>query len=182
MSLVEHVNHGLVVVDAAGEPSGLVTPGDGEVVSLADAAGVGRWLRIIMDIEQAELVPLKRVAYAALYQAMDATGDYTIHTDDGLKIVGGESRAAFEHRVVVDADALHADLISLRRRESAGDADQFADDKFTTKRTLTAAGRNKLIRMGGEYAELVAAHTTPDERHRERRAPTVTRTTTSRSR
>lgn len=153
-----------------GMVDGLVFPdGSGAVASLDAPLELGRWKRVVMDVEYGPLRDLKRWADQLIYDAMDAgDGVYTLH-GDGVEI-SGEPRGSWEAATRVDADALYDDLLTLRRRENPNEEasyrEAWASSFFKTERSLTDAGRKRLVAIGGVVAETLATHTTPDERAR----------------
>ena len=189
----ELVIYEVIGIDDVGtetRPVRLVHPFSGESVDINDPAAIADWYRTIVDLELTLLRPAKKVAADALYEKMDSEGTWTLHTENGLKITG-QSRAAWEHQTIVDTDALHADMMVLRSRfkplppgASASEAlawqaerEAWVAEFFKVSRTLTAAGKNRLERMGGQFSEAVAEHTSlvEPEKRSARKAPVITR-------
>ena len=163
----------LVVHDASPDlgVTGLVNPRTGEVVDLGDPAAVLGWLDAF-DAWMRDVRLARDIAQEAIYNELDRTGVYTLRAD-GLE-VAGESRAAWLESEVVDSDGLYRDLMTLARR---GEVDaETVEAAFKTERSLTAAGKARLLRMSGEPAALVREHTTMKEPGR-RKALRVKRTT-----
>jgi len=150
----------------------LIDPDSGEVVDLADAKAVTNWLYRFKEWQRVVVNQALDAASEAIYAELDRTGVYTLRAD-GLE-VAGESRAAWLESEVVDSDGLYRDLMTLGRR---GEVDpETVEAAFKTERSLTAAGKARLLRMSGEPAALVREHTTMKEPGR-RKALRVKRTT-----
>lgn len=170
----------LVITHEDGSPAAVVIPGTGEIVSLDDLDGLMRWRRTISDLKYDELRPIERLVDDAIYAQLDQRGVWSYRTDDGL-VLEGESRGTWEGATEVDAAALRGDVTILRKRDviqpdgtiPPGAVDEFLVGMFKVEITLTAEGRRRLVKMGGAYAEALAAHTRPVERAR--KAPSVRR-------
>lgn len=162
---------GLEVRDEdTGQVVGLRFPdGSGDVASFGDPLELGRWRRVLTDLEFGPLRDLKKDVDAVIYDAMDSgDGVYTLH-GAGVDIIG-EPRGSWENSTTTDAEALFVDLITLRKRTNPDETYEFreawASSFFKTERTLSDAGRKRLAAMGGVVAETLAEHTTPSERPR----------------
>lgn len=170
-SLVPLNETGLEVRDPdTGLVVGLRFPdGSGDVAAFDDPLELGRWRRVLTDLEYGALRDLKKDVDAVIYEAMDAgDGVYTLH-GDGFDIVG-EPRGSWENATTTDAEALYVDLITLRKRTNPDESYEFreawASSFFKVERSLSDAGRKRLAAMGGVVAESLAEHTKPAERAR----------------
>lgn len=168
------IESGLVVSNEAGEPTGVVTPGTGEVVSFEDLAGLAAWKRTIMDLKFEALRPVEQLVDEAIYVHLDRAGIYSAHLD-GLD-VSGESAAAWQDATQVDGAGLYDDLLTLRMRggDSRDEAVLWIAELCKVEITFTAAGRSRLTKMAGPWREALLEHTSRVDRAR--KSPSVRRT------
>lgn len=158
----------LVIRDEdTGAPIAVRMPGGGQV-SFDDLAGLALWARTIIDLEADALRPVKHLVGDAMNEHLNRRGEWTVHLDNGLT-VKGESPGAGENATLLNVDALYADLLVLREREtSKAEAEQWAAKLFKVDRALKPAGRQMLVKLGGVYAETLASHTESSPRSQKR--------------